>query len=157
MSPRPRSAGGKTYSRFLSPGANPPRGKLRRISERDAKVLVLVAALRDAGQDHNAIVVRLEAEEENNWENLPPLFQDRDSNAIPVAHAGTRALESSELSALRTQPCNKECEKGESFCGAQLGRLPPDSVAAASATHPGTAHFSRNLYIVFVACEGELC
>lgn len=94
---------GKTYSRFLSPGANPPRNKPRRISERDARVLALVAALRDAGHDHTAIVARLEAEEANNWRSLPPRFQSRDSSALPIAYAGARASKSSELPALRTQ------------------------------------------------------
>lgn len=101
---------GKTYSRFLSSGANPPRGKPRHISKRDARVLALVAALRDAGHDHSTIIDRLEAEEATNWLNLPPLFQDRDSNSIPVAHASARASESSELPALRTQvQCLEQC------------------------------------------------
>lgn len=95
---------GKTYSRFLSPGANPPRGKPRSITEHDARVLSLIAALRDAGHDHNAIVARLEAEEANNWENLPPLSEDWNSNdTMPVALAAARAAELSEATALRTQ------------------------------------------------------
>lgn len=95
---------GKTYSRFLSPGASPPRGKPRSITEHDARVLSLIAALRDAGQDHNAIIARLEAEEGNNWENLPPLPNGWDSaDTMPVSLAAARAAELSEAAALRTQ------------------------------------------------------
>jgi len=95
---------GKTYSRFLSPGASPPRGKPRSITEHDARVLSLIAALRDAGQDHSSIVARLEAEEANDWENLPPLPNGWDSaDTMPVSLAAARAAELSENAALRTQ------------------------------------------------------
>lgn len=95
---------GKAYSRYLSPGASPPRGKPRSITERDARVLSLIAALRDAGHDHNAILARLDAEEANNWENLPPLPNGWDgAGTMPVALAAARAAEMSETSALRTQ------------------------------------------------------
>lgn len=95
---------GKIYSRFLSPGANPPRGKPRRISERDARVLALVAALRDAGHDHSTIIDRLEAEEVTNWRNLPLLFQGQSVNdELRAAYSIARATESSELPALRAR------------------------------------------------------
>lgn len=95
---------GKTYSRYLSPGASPPRGKPRSITERDARVLSLIASLRDAGHDQNAILARLDAEEANNWENLPPLPNGWDTaGTMPVALAAARAAEMSETSALRTQ------------------------------------------------------
>lgn len=83
---------GKTYARFLSPSANPPRGKPRRITEHDARVLSLVEALRGVGHDHSAILARLEAEQANHWENLPPL-QGRSPSAA----------EPSDLPALRLQ------------------------------------------------------
>jgi len=95
---------GKTYARFLSPGANPPLGKPRRISDHDAGVLSLVAALRTARFDHEAIVARLEAEEADHWGNLPLLLPGQKlSDAMPVAQASAHDAEPSGLPALRIQ------------------------------------------------------
>jgi DNA-binding transcriptional MerR regulator len=50
------------YEQFLTPGATPPKGKTRLLSDHDIRVLLLVATLRDAGEDPDEIVARLEAE-----------------------------------------------------------------------------------------------
>jgi DNA-binding transcriptional MerR regulator len=110
-----RWTGPTEYGRFLSPGATPPKGKTRTLSEHDIRVLYLVASLRDAGQDPERIVERLEAEQAQEWRGLPEIPPEWSSagETVSVEIATARAGEYAQLAALQTQVHHLEVRNQE--------------------------------------------
>jgi DNA-binding transcriptional MerR regulator len=94
-----------TYEPFLTPGATPPKGKTRLLSDHDIRVLLLVATLRDAGQDPEEIVARLETEQKNDWASLPEIPSEWGyaTQNMPVAEAASRAYDLAQVAVLQTQ------------------------------------------------------
>lgn len=93
------------YEQFLTPGATPPKGKTRLLSDHDSRVLLLVATLRDAGEDPDEIVARLEAEQNNGWSGLPELPAEwgYSTETMPVTEAASRAYDIAQVAVLQTQ------------------------------------------------------
>jgi predicted RNase H-like nuclease (RuvC/YqgF family) len=68
--------------------------------------MFLVASLRAMGQEHDAIIQRLEKERENQWESLPelpPTFFRSPIPNVPIDQAASRAYEMAQAAALQTQ------------------------------------------------------
>lgn len=95
------------YSRFLSPGASPTKGKTRQLSEHDMRVLLLIATLRDTGYDLEAIDQRLEKEQSSEWRDLPELPSEwlvsSQDSTVPVEVATSRAYEIAQVAVLRSE------------------------------------------------------
>lgn len=92
------------YERFLSPGANPRRGDTRRFDTHDQRVMLLVAELRQAGLDSDAILERLESERSQDYAGLPTLPPGwGDNDTITTELAAARAHEITRTAVLQTQ------------------------------------------------------
>lgn len=87
------------YPEYFSPGATPPQGRQRVISSHDLRVLLLIVALRDAGQSHAEIGDSLQAAQGAQWQDLPPLPAGM-GDSIPTELAAGRAAEMVESAVL---------------------------------------------------------
>jgi DNA-binding transcriptional MerR regulator len=94
-----------TYATYLSPGANPARGKSRSFSDHDARILLLVSTLRDSGIDHNDIDLRLKELQNDSWSGLPelPLEWGLDEESVPVGVAVSKAADIAQIAVLRAE------------------------------------------------------
>jgi DNA-binding transcriptional MerR regulator len=95
-----------TYGRFLSPGATPPRGRPRALSDRDIRVLYLVSVLRNTGQDPDRVLERLEAEQAQDWPGLPeipPEWKADPGSTVSVELAASRAYDIAQVAVLQSE------------------------------------------------------
>jgi DNA-binding transcriptional MerR regulator len=93
------------YAPYMSPGATPPKGKARNLTETDVRVLHLVATLRDTGIDHDDIELRLKEMQGNGWSELPeiPSEWQQISETMPVTEAASRAYELAQVAVLQSE------------------------------------------------------
>jgi len=94
---------GERYQAYLSPTASPTRGKARHFTHDDARVLMHVAALRDAGITPDDIDDRLRAMQADNWQDLPqlPVEWSLAGETMPVLDAATRAHDVAQIAVLQ--------------------------------------------------------
>jgi DNA-binding transcriptional MerR regulator len=95
-----------TYGRFLSPGATPPKGRPRALSDRDIRVLYLVSVLRNTGQDPDRVLERLEAEQAQDWPGLPeipPEWKADPGSTVSVELAASRAYDIAQVAVLQSE------------------------------------------------------
>jgi DNA-binding transcriptional MerR regulator len=94
-----------TYQQYLSAGANPARGKTRSFSEDDARVLLLVATLRNSGVDHDDIETRLKEHKADNWMRLPELPSEWGlaDETVPLGVAVSKASDLAQIAVLRSE------------------------------------------------------
>lgn len=94
-----------TYGEFLTARANPPSGKKRVLTELDLRILNYVAALKNAGEDQDAIFRRLQELHRDNWADLPtlpPQWRGTD-DTVSVAIAASRASEIAQVAVLQSE------------------------------------------------------
>ncbi len=87
------------YAELLNPGANPPKGKDRRFTSEDCKVLWTVKTLRDANLSHGEIKLRLQ----QNERILPSAYPDELIDLEPTYQSPQQ-----QLAALRLELAEKE-------------------------------------------------
>ena len=78
----------RTFADFLEPGANPPNGKTRTYSDDDARVIALVAAMRQDNRPYEAIRAALAAGDRGQW----PIESDQTAQDAPGRDENTFAL-----------------------------------------------------------------
>ncbi len=88
-----------TYPEVFSPGAIPPSGRQRVLNEHDLRVLMMIVALRDAGQSGEEVATSLKVAQDDNWRDLPPLPVGV-GESIPTDLAAGRAAEMVESAVL---------------------------------------------------------
>lgn len=94
-----------TYAVYLSPSANPTRGKSRSFTDHDARILLLVSTLRDSGFDHGDIDTRLKELHQDSWTGLPELPAEwgLDEETIPMGVAVSKAADVVQIAVLQAE------------------------------------------------------
>jgi hypothetical protein len=93
------------YAVYLSPGANPPRGKVMILSDHDRRVLALVASMRNMGHEQPDILARLDELRGNEWRALPELPSEWGGvgESVAVDVAASRAADLAQLAVLQSE------------------------------------------------------
>jgi len=94
-----------TYAVYLSPSANPTRGKSRSFTDHDARILLLVSTLRDSGLDHTDIENRLKELQDDSWARLPELPPEwgLEEETVPLGIAASKAADVVQIAVLRAE------------------------------------------------------
>lgn len=91
------------YRKYLTPTAAPHRGQPRVLAEHDARVMMYIAARREAGDTQDAITASLDAMQDDDWHDLPQLpaeWADPDAT-MPVALAAVRSRDIASIAVLQ--------------------------------------------------------
>ncbi len=93
------------YAVYLSPGANPPKGKVMILSDHDRRVLALVASMRNMGHEQPDILARLDELRGNDWRELPELPGEWGGvgESVAVDVAASRAADLAQLAVLQSE------------------------------------------------------
>lgn len=78
----------RTFADFLEPGANPPKGETRTYSDDDARVIALVAAMRQDHKPYESIRAALAAGDRGQW----PIESTQTGQDAPGPQENTFAL-----------------------------------------------------------------
>jgi len=92
----------KDYAEFFTPSATPIIGRSRDLKPHDQRVILFIAALRNAGVSHKDIQTRLEEARAGDYADLPPL-PVQEVGSIPSDVAAARAQELIENALLQKE------------------------------------------------------
>ena len=93
------------YGEYLTPGANPPQGQRRTLSDHDLRVFAYVTAMKDAGHEQDEIVERLDTMQNGGWNELPevPGEWNAADDTISLVDAANRAGSIAQLAVLQKE------------------------------------------------------
>jgi hypothetical protein len=93
------------YQEFFSPGANPPPGDRRVLSDIDLRVVAYIAGLRKITGNKTEVVSRLKDSQHDDWSTLPelPAEWNVSEESVPVGVATYRANELAQLAVLQRE------------------------------------------------------
>lgn len=113
------------YGRYLSHQARPqPDGKARTFTERDVRLLLLVATLRDQGYPAERIKEELDQRQAAGWQNLPeiPAGWEEEQASVSLEVAQSRAQSLATIAVLQNQIAHLEARNQEVASALQEAR-----------------------------------
>ena len=143
------------YARFLTPGANPPKGQTRLLSPHDQRVLYYVACMRDNGTDQDTIIERLSEMQEKDFGGLPelPVEWGIGEETVPVGLAISRASEVVQAAVLQKEL--QHTQQTLALAEARVGELEIELSHAAGRSEQLEAE-KTNLLVQVEQLKGEV-
>ena len=143
------------YHQFLSSSAHPPKGRTRVLTAQDVRILHYIAAARDIGQPLETITAKLQAMQDDNWQDLPAVPHDWSDpeETIPVTIAANKAYDVAQIAVLQRDL--DHAQQALQLAESRVEQLERDN-AALQASQTASEAEKHDLQIKLTAARGEV-